>query len=351
MPHSPRTLPALLAGVLLLSLAACGGEQSTSTVPSSAAATKKITVYSGRSEELVKPLLDKFTQASGITVDVRYAATAAMAAQLLEEGERSPADVFFAQDAGALGAVAKKGLFAPLPADVTSRVPETYRARSGEWVGVTARARVLVYNPGKAPEQELPASVFELTDPKWKGKVGLAPTNASFQAFVTALRVQHGEDRAKEFLAGLQANEPQIRDGNGPILEEVDAGTITVGLINHYYLGELAKERGVTPDQLTAKLHFFPGGDTGALVNVAGVGLLKKAAANADAKAFVDYLLGAEAQAYFAEQTFEYPVVAGVTGPAGVPALNELQAPDVDLNDLDELETTITLIKDSGLVP
>ncbi|WP_308170004.1 iron ABC transporter substrate-binding protein [Acrocarpospora catenulata] len=349
----PQTILTLVAGALLL--AACGSDPGSDTGSDSAATSsggdKTITVYSGRSESLVKPLLERFTQQTGIAVEARYAATAAMASQLLEEGERSPADVFFAQDAGALGAVAKKGMLAPLSDDLVNQVPEIYRAKSKEWVGVTARSRVLVYNPGQVTEDKLPASVFDLTKPEWKGKVGVAPTNASFQAFVTAIVVQHGEQKAKDFLAGLKANEPEIRDGNGPILEEVDSGKLAVGLINHYYLGELSKERGTTPDALTAKLHFFPGGDTGALVNVAGVGVLKKAAQDPDVQAFVTYLLSADAQQYFAEQTFEYPLVAGVTPPAGVPALAELQAPAVDLNDLDQLEATIGLIQESGLVP
>jgi iron(III) transport system substrate-binding protein len=326
------------------------GAAETETSPA-AGGEKKITVYSGRSEELVKPLIDKFSQESGITVETRYGNTAAMASQLLEEGDRSPADVFFAQDAGALGAVAKKGMFAPLPDDVAGQVPQVYKASGNEWVGVTARSRVLVYNPDLVPASDLPASVFDLTRPEWKGKVGVAPTNASFQAFVTAIRVQHGEEKAKEFLTGLAANEPQIREGNGPILEEVDSGKIAAGLINHYYLGELAKERGISPDQLKAKLYFFPDGDTGALVNVAGVGVLRKAAENPDARAFVTYLLSQDAQKYFAEQTYEYPVIAGVDPPSYVPPLAELKVPDVDLNDLDELEATIALIKESGLVP
>lgn len=344
----PLTLTVLLASALVLGPAACGGAPESD---SAAGGDKKITVYSGRSESLVKPLLERFSQESGITVEARYGNTAAMAGQLLEEGDRSPADAFFAQDAGALGAVAKQGMFAPLPDDLTGKVPETYRAGSKEWVGVTARSRVLVYNPDLVQEADLPASVFDLAGPEWKGKVGVAPTNASFQAFVTAIRVQHGEEKAKEFLTGLQANDPQIREGNGPILEEVDEGKIAIGLINHYYLGELAKERGTTPDTLKAKLHFFPGGDTGALVNVAGVGVLKKAAEDPDVRAFVTYLLGADAQKYFAEQTYEYPVVDGVAPPAFVPPLDQLTAPDVDLNDLDELEATIALIKESGLVP
>lgn len=350
--HPRSTLAATLtAGVLVLGLAGCGSGDETARDAAAPESDKKITVYSGRSEKLVKPLLERFTQETGITVEARYAGTAAMASQLLEEGDRSPADVFFAQDAGALGAVAKKGMFAPLDADVVGKVPAPYRAKGGEWIGVTARARVLVYNPDLVPAAQLPATVFDLTRPEWKGKVGVAPTNASFQAFVTAIVVQHGEAKAKEFLAGLKANDPQIRDGNAQIVEDVDAGKLAVGLVNHYYLGEISKERGRTPEEMKAKLHFFPNGDTGALVNVAGVGVLKKAAQDPDVQVFIDYLLSEQAQVYFAEQTFEYPVVAGVPAPAYVPPLASLTVPAIDLNDLDQLEATVALIKQSGLVP
>lgn len=349
MFRARRTAIAALAAVsMTIGLTACGAGDSDGP---GKAGDKKITVYSGRSESLVKPLLEKFSQETGIEIQARYGNTAQMAAQLLEEGDRSPADVFFAQDAGALGAVSKKQLFATLPDETLNKVPAGYRADNGHWVGVTARARVLAYNPDLIPAAQLPASVLDLTRPEWKGKVGIAPTNASFQAFVTAMRVRHGEAKAREFLAGLKANEPQIRDGNVKILEDVNAGTIAVGLINHYYLGEVAKEQGTTPDGLKAKLHFFPNGDTGALVNVAGVGVLEPAAQDPDVKKFVDYLLGAEAQRYFATETYEYPVVAGIPGPAGVPPLAKLTVPPVNLNDLDSLDATIALIKDSGLVP
>ncbi len=348
--HPSRLRPALttlLGGALLLGAAACGGADAAASEPND----RKITVYSGRNEALVKPLLDKFTQRTGIAVQARYGSTAQMAAQLVEEADRSPAEVFLAQDAGGLGAVNKKGMFAPLPAEVTAKVPATYRAKDGSWVGVTARSRVLVYNPKLVKAADLPASVFELTEPAWRGKVAVAPTNASFQAFVTAVRVQHGEERAKQFFTGLKANDVQIRDGNIAIVEDVDAGKVPVGLVNHYYLGEIAKERGTTPDKLNAKLHFFAAGDSGAMVNVSGVGVLKRSAADADVRTFVDYLLGSEAQTYFAQETFEYPLVSGAPAPAYVPPLAELKVPAIDLNDLATLEASIALIKGSGLTP
>ena len=339
--HRPVALGLAALAVAGLALAACGSDDKPGD--------KKLTVYSGRSEALVKPILEQFQTATGITVEVRYADSAAMAAQLLEEGAKSPADVFLSQDAGALGAVAKQGMFATLPAEVLGQVPATYHSKAGQWVGVTGRSRVLVYNAEQVPAEQLPTSVFELTEPVWRGKVGVAPTNASFQAFVTALRVKEGEERARQFLVDLKANGAQIRDNNVLIVQDVQDGKLAAGLVNHYYVFAKAKELGTGIDGLKARLHFFPDGDLGALVNVSGVGVLTKAGTDPDARALVDFLLGSQAQHYFAEQTFEYPLVSGVATADGLPALDTLKAPDIDLNDLDSLQTTVQMIKDAGL--
>lgn len=337
------------AGIVVATLAACGDDGPAGRAGAAQASDKKVTVYSGRGESLAKPVLKKFTQATGIAVEARYGDTAQMAAQLLEEGGRTAADVFLAQDAGALGAVAKKGMFAPLPNDLLSRVPAQYRARSGQWVGVTGRARVLVYNPDKVTAADLPGSVFGLTDPRWKGKVGIAPTNGSFQAFITAIRVGQGEAKATAFLKGLKANAAAVRPGNDQIVTDVADGKLAAGLVNHYYVHEIAKEKGVAPASLKAKLHFFSPGDPGNLVNVSGAGVLKSASGDPDARALVDYLLGIAAQMHFATEVWEYPLISGVTPAQGLPPFADLKPPAVDLNDLDSLERTVALIKGSGL--
>lgn len=336
----------LAVAALSLGLAACGDDGQTDKPDGP---DKLITVYSGRSESLIKPLLEEFTKASGITVEVRYGDTAAMAAQLLEEGSKSPADVFLAQDAGALGTVAKKLMFANLPPAVLSKVPAGYQASSGAWVGVTGRSRVLVYNAEQVAGADLPKSVFDLTQPQWKGRFAVAPANGSFQAFVTAMRVDHGEDRTKQWLDGIKANDVQIRSRNGEIVADVNAGKLSAGLVNHYYLYEKAKADGVPAGALKTRNHFFPGRDTGALVNVSGVGVLRKAAKDEDVRAFVDYLLSVAGQKYFATETYEYPLVAGVTSAPGLPELTSLGTPDIDLNDLDTLEATVAMIKEAGL--
>ena len=342
-----RRLLAGLATAVVLVTAACGSGDEEPT-PGTAASQDGLVVYSGRNETLIAPLLEQFTEATGIAVTPRYGTSAELAAQLLEEGDRTPADVFLSQDAGALGALQEATRLEPLPEATLTKVPAKYRSAQGAWVGVSGRSRVLVYNPDLVQAADLPASVFDLTKPAYKGKVGFAPTNASFQAFVTGMRVSAGEERTKAFLEGFQANDPQSFEGNVQILEAVDSGTIAYGLINHYYLYEKAAEAGGL-DKVTARNYLFPGADPGSLVNVGGVGVLK-GKQSGNAQAFVDYLLSTEGQTYFAEQTKEYPLVAGVpVALEGLPPLAELGGPDVDLSQLSSLQQTLALLDEVGL--
>ncbi|MBB2913929.1 iron(III) transport system substrate-binding protein [Streptosporangium becharense] len=305
-----------------------------------------LVIYSGRNENLVGPLLDKLKTATGLDVQVRYGDSAELAAQILEEGADTRADLFFSQDAGALGALSAKQMLAPVPQDLLGRVPAEYRGVDGTWVGVSGRSRVVVYDPRTVTAP--PKSVFELTDPKWRGKVGWAPTNASFQSFVTAMRVVSGEDKARQWLEAMKANGTQTYPNNVEILNAVDAGKLQLGLINHYYWYEKVAEKGA--GGVPSKLAYLPGGDPGALVNVAGVATLKNSKHAEAARKATDYLLGPDAQKYFAETTKEYPLIAGVATAPGLPPLDSLKGPEVDLSKLDSLEQTITLLQDVGLV-
>ena len=337
---------------LSLALAACGSPPATQPAGTSPAATQDgnaggtITIYSGRSEELVGPILERFTEATGIEVEARYGDTAEMANLILTEGENSPADAFFAQDAGALGAVAREGLLAELPDDILDRVDERFRSPAGEWVGVSGRARVVAYNTDTLTESDLPDSIFGFTDPEWSGRIGWAPTNGSFQAFVTALRVLEGEDRAREWLEGIEANDPNVYEGNNPALDAVAAGEVEVAFINHYYLMQRLDE---DPD-ISAANYFLTGGDPGALVNVAGVGVLTTSDNAEAAQRLAEYLLSDEAQTYFAEETKEYPLVEGVEADPALPPLSEIGTPQIDLSDLDDLEGTLELLQEVGIL-
>ncbi len=309
------------------------------------AGEQKLIVYSGRSETLIGPLLEQFSKDTGIAVEPRYGDTAELAATILEEGENSPADIFFAQDAGALGALGAAGRLTPLPQSLLDRVEPRFRSAEGNWVGISGRARVVVYNTAKLKESDLPASVTGFVDPQWKGRVGWAPTNGSFQSFVTALRQVLGDDAARAWLEGMIANETKVYERNAAIVQAVAAGEIDVGFVNHYYLYQLQRESGNT---LQAANYYPPQGDVGALINIAGVGVLKSSSQAELAERFVDYMLSEAAQRYFAEQTFEYPLIQGVQPDSRLKPLSEIQTPNLDLNRLSDLEGTLQLLQDVG---
>jgi iron(III) transport system substrate-binding protein len=343
---------ALAVGAIAVVLAACSFSPSPSPSGSPGAdasfeaGSGDLVVYSGRSEELVGPIIERFSEESGIEVAVRYGDTAEMANLILTEGENSPADVFFAQDAGALGAVAGEGLLAPLPEEILGQVDDRFRSPDGEWVGLSGRARVVVYNTDNVDPSDLPDTIFGFTDPEWSGRIGWAPTNGSFQAFITALRVLEGEDRAREWLEGIQANDPSVYEGNNPALDAVIAGEIDVAFINHYYLMQRLAE---DPD-VPAANYFLTDGDPGALVNVAGAGILDTSDQSEAARELIDFLLSEEAQTYFAQETEEYPIAAGVASDPELPALEEIGTPEIDLSDLSDLEGTLQLLQEVGIL-
>lgn len=349
-----RNFVATLSVVALAGITACGGGSGTSsdsTVTSSdvtaqAKRAGSITVYSGRSEALIAPLLQQFTADTGIEVLPRYGDTGEMAALILTEGEASPADVFFSQDGGALGAVEEAGLFAPLGDDVLGVVDSAYRSANGFWVGTSGRVRVVVYNPTLVAEA--PTSIDELLDKKWNGKIGFAPSNASWQSFVTALRVLRGEDGAREWLEGFAANKPVAFEKNGAVRDAVNSGEVSLGLINHYYLYEKVAAEGA--ENVVVKNQFLAPNDPGGLVNVAGVGLLAGSENSEAATAFIAYLLSPAGQKFFAEKTFEYPLVAGTNPSEGLPLLADLQPPAINLSDLRSIEMTQELLTEVGLL-
>ncbi len=316
--------------------------------PISAQSTPEtLTIYSGRGESLVGPIITLFTETTGIPVEVVYGNTAAVANQILEEGANSPADVYYGQDAGALGALAKADMLATLPAEIVDQVAPAFRSPDGLWVGTSARARVLVYNPALVEELglELPASILDLTDPVYKGLVGWAPENASFQAQVTALRVLLGEEAAAQWLADMVANETVgFGSNNTNLYLAVANGEIPMGISNHYYMF------GILADNPEAPLahHFFPGKDPGSLINIAGAGVLATSDQPEAAQQFVAFLLSPVAQQYFTSQTYEYPVIDGIILNPLLTPLETIEVPEIDLSDLDDLQTTLTMIEESG---
>ncbi len=355
---SRAVLLGLLCAVAVLgtSAVACGDDgddaarqpTSESTTASVAADTGPgtLTVYSGRSESLVAPIIEQFADATGIDVQVKYAGTAALAATLREEGGNSPADVFFAQDPGGLGSV--NDLLTPLPQSILDRVPEWARAADGRWVGTSGRARTLVYNTETLTEDDLPDDLHGLTDPRWKGRIGWAPTNGSFQTMVTGMRSVWGEDTTREWLEGVQANEPIVYPKNTPQVAAAAAGEIDVGLVNHYYLHRFLAEEG---DAFKARNYHLRGGGPGALVMVAGAGILGTAGNTENAERFIEFMLSLVGQQYFASQTFEYPLVEGVKTNRVLTPIEEINNPRIAPRDLADLEGTQALLREVGITP
>ncbi len=305
----------------------------------------ELTIYSGRSEELIAPFFAQWEAQSGIKLNIRYGDSAELAAQILEEGSNSPADLFLSQDAGSLGAVAEAGLFTQLSDEIASAIPATYVAANRNWVGVTGRARVFAYAPDRV--KVLPQSVTDLTKSEYKNQIGIAPTNASFQAFVTALIENQGAASAKDWLEGLKKNGVKIYAKNSGIVEAIDKGEISIGLVNHYYIWEVSEGLGRA---INVKNGFFAAGDLGNLINVSGAGVLASSKKYAAAEDLINYLTSAATQAKFVEETHEYSLVSGAPAPADLPALDQIGAPTVDLNALKNIKVTQDLLIEVGLL-
>ncbi|MEX0753984.1 MAG: iron ABC transporter substrate-binding protein [Actinomycetota bacterium] len=347
------TAKRLLLAVCLSALVIAACSDGSDDRPDAGADTRDerptLTVYTGREEEFVADLFDEFTEETGIETEVRYGDSAELAATLVEEGDASPADVFFSQDAGPLGAVDEAGLLDLLPTEILDRVDPRFRADDGDWVGTSGRGRVAVYNTETVDPKDLPDSIFGFADPEWKGRLGIAPTNSSFQAFVSAMTLTEGEETTRRWLEQIMANDPTFYEDNGATTRAVAAGEVDAGLVNHYYKYEVQAEDGKLP----IENHYFEAGDPGAMINTAGVGVLVSSDALSEAEAFVDYLTSPAGQEYFATRTWEYPTVpgSGVEPVEGLIPLERFRGPDIDLSDLGaQLQPTLNLLAEVGML-
>lgn len=319
----------LIGAGLAATVAALAVAAGAATAPTQATS---LTIYSGRDEALVKPIMDRFTKDTGIELKVRYASSVSLATALVEEGKNSPADVFWATEPGTLGLVAARGLLNRLPQTTVGRVPSRFSTPSRRWVGTSARSRVLVYNTQALTTPQLPTSVWGLANPRWKGKIGLPPTNGSFQAFVGATIHLHGEDRVRDWLRGLKANDVKFFPNNTTTVQAVARGDVEVGLVNHYYLYNVLADNPGLP----IRNHWFRAGDPGSLVLAAGAGIVSATSKSAAAQRFVDFLHSKRAQRFIARGpgAAEYPLIKGVSPRPGLPPLRTISGPKYNLGRL-----------------
>ena len=334
MLHRTRFIALALLAALVAALAAsCGGDDDA------------LTISSGRGEALVSPLFDRFTDETGIEVDVRYGSSGDLALLIEEEGDNTPADVFYSQSPGAVAFLAANDRLDAVAAETLEIVDPRFRDEGGLYVGVSGRQRVLVYNSDLVDADELPDSVYDLTDDRFRGEVAVAPENGSFQDFVTAMRQIDGEQAAEDWLAGMAANQAPTYANNNAIVEAVGRGEVPMGLVNHYYNFRFLEE----DPSLPSRNHGFAAGDTGGLVIASSASVVRGTDRPEEAQEFIEFLLQEDAQAYFAEETFEYPLRPGVDPPVEVTPLEDLRPPAFDVSEGTDLRGTAVLIRDSGL--
>ncbi|SFL10850.1 iron(III) transport system substrate-binding protein [Geodermatophilus ruber] len=327
--------PLTAAGVL----AGCGSND--------AAAAGTLTVYSAQHESLIRTMLEDFTEETGIALEFRDANDAELANQIVQEGEASPADVFLTENSPAIDVLDDEGLLAPLDQATLDQVGEQYRPSSGNWTGFAARSTVLVHNPAQLPEAELPASILDLADPEWEGRIGIAAGGADFQAIVSAVLALRGEEATRAWLEGLERN-AAVYQSNTAVMVAADEGEIDAGIMYHYYWYRDQAEKALKGDD--ARLHYFGNQDPGAFLSVSGAGVLASSDQPEEAQRLVAYLTSPAAQQRLAESSaLEYAVGTGVASADVLPPLADLQAPPVDPGALDQRRVT-ELMQEVGLL-
>jgi iron(III) transport system substrate-binding protein len=239
----------------------------------------------------------------------------------------------------------KKQVTLPIASKLLNKVDSRFRSAKGHWLGISGRARVIDYNTKLVKQGELPTSISQLTEPKWRGKVGWAPTNGSFQSFITAMRVLDGDEKTLQWLKAMKANGAKDYSKNSAIVEALGRGEVHLGLVNNYYLYNFKKNDANFP-----VAHHYTSKDAGSMINVAGVAITKTTDQKADVEALIDYLLKQSSQNYFAQKTNEYPLVKGIPAPSKQIPISKLNPPNVSLTDLDDLPGTLNLLQQAGVL-
>ncbi len=353
-PSRARLFQRLGVGACFLTLAgflgACGGSSSASDA-SGRAKPVTITVYSGQHQQTTEALIAAFQRQTGIQVRERDGDEAALAQQIQQEGSASPADVFFTENSPALMFLQGKRLLAPVPASVLSQVPAKYSSPAGEWVGVSARVSVLVYNTSRVQPSQLPSSVMDLADPEWKGRLALAPTETDFQPIVTSITLAHGRPAALRWLKAVAANASNHIDAdNETVTADVNNGQAAIGLINHYYWFRLQKQlRG--PSHMHSQIAYFAPRDPGYVIDVSGAAMLTSSRHQAAAEEFLAFLVGAHGQETMVDSdSFEYPLRPGVAAPAGLRPFDQLSPAPTTIADLGDGSEALSLIQQAQLL-
>lgn len=338
----------ILAGSLAAALVLTACSSGSADNSDSASSDKDtLTLYNAQHKDLMKLLADGFTAKTGIKVKMRNGDDFELANQLVAEGDKSPADVFATENSPAMTLVASNGGFAPVDKETLATIPAQYSPKDGSWVGFAARSTVLAYNTDKLTEAQLPASILDLAEPKWKGKVGMSPSGADFQAIVSAVLSLKGEAATQAWLKGLKAN-AKIYQGNNTVMKAVNSGDIEAGVIYHYYWFKDQNESGQNSDKV--KLDYFGHQDPGAFLSVSGAGIIKSSKNPEAAQQFVAFLASVDGQKILAESSaMEYSINPAAPANPQLKPLGELDAPTVDITTLNGPKV-VELMQQAGLL-
>ncbi|MBO0729852.1 MAG: extracellular solute-binding protein [Acidimicrobiaceae bacterium] len=334
---------AVVAAVALLA-AGCGTTGSTA-----AGGAHTITLYNGQHQQTTQALVAAFERQTGIAVKERDGDEDALAEQIEQEGSGSPADVIYTENSLALQNLDSHGLLAPVSPSTLSVTPSQYNSPNGNWVGVSARVSALVYNTGKASASQMPTSVMDLANPKWKGKLALAPTETDFLPIISSIAKAKGKAAALSWLNAVKANaSSHIYPDNETVTADVNAGQAELGLINGYYWFRLRAEIG--SKKIHSALAFFAPRDPGYVVDVSGAGLLKSSKHQADAQKFLAFLVSKQGQQILAHSdSFEYPLTPGVAPAPGLQPFAQLQPAPISVADLGDGSEALQLLQEAQL--
>ena len=328
-------------------LAACGGAASSTGAPQS------ITLYSGQHVQTTDALVTGFEKATGITVKVRSDDEDTLADAIVAEGSHSPADVIFTENSQVLEFLQDKGRLASVDASTLAHTPARYNSPQGDWLGVSARVSVLIYNPALIKASQLPTSVMQLADPKYKGLLAIAPQETDFQPIVTSVERAYGQAAALRWLDAIKANAGSHNyPDNETVADEVNRGAAAFGVVNQYYWYRMRAEIGVSNTK--ARIAYFAAGDPGYVVDVSGAAIMKSSAHQAAAQKFLAYLASPQAQEIIADPaksiSFEYPIASGVTTQAGETPFSQLKSYPITVAELGTGTTAIALLRKAGLL-
>ena len=314
----------------------------------STSAHDTLTLYSAQHEQMTNALAKAFERKTGASVRIRFGEDEGLANQIVQEGSASPADVLLSENTPPLELLAGKGLLAQVDGSTLAQVPARYDSPSERWVGVAARETVLIYNPRSIAASQLPASILDLAEPQWQGKLAIAPSEPDFVPIVSAIDKLDGRAATERWLEGFAANAKRYDDNEG-IVAAVEDGQVAAGVINHYYWYEQAAEVGAA--NVHSRLYYFGHKDPGALINISGAGALKSSDDPALAQRFLAFLVSTEGQSAMTHSgDWEYPLVAGVAPPAGLRPFASLQAPEVGPADLGDGSAPLSLMQQAGLL-